>query len=467
MATYYLAVDMGASSGRHILGHMEDGKMILEEVHRFENGMVDKDGELCWEYDRIFKEVIVGLKKCKELGKIPVSMAVDTWGVDFVLLDKDEKVIGNTVGYRDHRTDGMDEEVYKIVPQEELYERTGIQKAIFNTVYQLMAIKKQHPEYLEQAETLLYVPDYFHFLLTGQKTNEYTEATTGNLVNALTRDYDYEVIDKLGYPRKIFQKLIMPGTSIGRFSEKIKEEVGFDLDVIAPASHDTGSAVLAVPANDDDFIYISSGTWSLMGLERTTPETSKRSCELNLTNEGGYNNTYRYLKNIMGLWMIQSVRHEVNDMYSFAQICSMAEEAKDFPSRVDANDECFLSPKNMTEEVKDYCRRTGQQVPETMGELATVIYTSLAECYAKTAKELEEMTGRTYSRICVVGGGSNAGYLNELTAKATGKKVEAGPGEATAIGNITAQMLKSGEFQSIPEARTIIHESFDIKTYEA
>lgn len=467
MATYYLAVDMGASSGRHILGHMENGKMILEEVYRFENGMVKKDGELCWEFDRIFREVIAGLKKCKEIGKIPVSMGVDTWGVDFVLLDKDEKVLGNTVGYRDHRTEGMDEEVYKIIPKEELYARTGIQKAIFNTVYQLMAIKKKHPEYLEQAETLLHVPDYFHYLLTGEKTNEYTEATTGNMVNPQTRDWDYELIDRLGYPRKIFQKLIMPGTRIGHFSKEIQEEVGFDCEVIAPATHDTGSAVLAVPANDDDFIYISSGTWSLMGLEKEQPDCSPRSCELNLTNEGGYGGKIRYLKNIMGLWMIQSVRHEVNDAYSFAEICAMAEEAKDFPSRVDANDDCFLSPANMTEEVKDYCRRTGQQVPETMGELATVIYASLAECYARTAKELEEMTGRTYSRICVVGGGSNAGYLNELTAKATGKEVHAGPGEATAIGNITAQMLESGEFKSVPEARTCIHESFDIKIYQA
>ena len=330
-----------------------------------------------------------------------------------------------------------------------------------------MAVKQKHPEYLEQAETLLHVPDYFHYLLTGNKTCEYTEATTGQLVSPVTKDWDFELIDMLGYPRKIFQKLIMPGTSIGHFSEKVKEEVGFDLEVVAPATHDTGSAVLAVPANDDDFIYISSGTWSLMGLERETADCSKKSCELNLTNEGGYAGRFRYLKNIMGLWMIQSVRHEFDDKYSFAQICAMAEEAKDFPSRVDANDECFLSPENMTKEVQEYCRKTNQQVPETLGEIATVIYTSLADCYAKAAKELEEMTGRTYSRIHIVGGGSNAGYLNELTAKATKKEIHAGPGEATAIGNITAQMLKAKEFDSVEEARTTIHESFGIKIYKA
>ena len=465
MTKYYLAVDIGASSGRLILGHLENGKMELEEVHRFENGMVKKDGELCWEFDRLFQEIKNGLKKCKEIGKIPVSMGVDTWGVDFVLLDKDDKVLGNTVGYRDHRNEGMDEEVYKTISLEDLYARTGIQKAIFNTVYQLMAVKTKHPEYLEQAETMLHVPDYFHYLLTGKKTCEYTEATTGQLVNAETKDWDYELIDKLGYPRKMFQKLIMPGTSVGHFTEEVKAEVGFDVEVVAPATHDTGSAVLAVPANDDDFIYISSGTWSLMGIEREKADCSKKSCEMNFTNEGGYAGRFRYLKNIMGLWMIQSVRHEYDDKYGFAEICQMAEEAKDFPSRVDANDECFLSLETMIEEVKDYCRRTGQKVPETLGEIATVIYTSLAECYAKTAKELEEMTGRTFSRIHVVGGGSNAGYLNELTARATGKEVHAGPGEATAIGNITAQMLKAEEFKSIEEARTTIHESFGIKVY--
>ena len=465
MTKYYLAVDIGASSGRLILGHLENGKMELEEVHRFENGMVKKDGELCWEFDRLFQEIKNGLKKCKEIGKIPVSMGVDTWGVDFVLMDKDDKVLGNTVGYRDHRNEGMDEEVYKTISLEDLYARTGIQKAIFNTVYQLMAVKTKHPEYLEQAETMLHVPDYFHYLLTGKKTCEYTEATTGQLVNAETKDWDYELIDKLGYPRKMFQKLIMPGTSVGHFTEEVKAEVGFDVEVVAPATHDTGSAVLAVPANDDDFIYISSGRWSFMGIERDKSDCSKKSCEMNFTNEGGYAGRFRYLKNIMGLWMIQSVRHEYDDKYGFAEICQMAEEAKDFPSRVDANDECFLSPESMIEEVKDYCRRTGQKVPETLGEIATVIYTSLAECYAKTAKELEEMTGRTFSRIHVVGGGSNAGYLNELTARATGKEVHAGPGEATAIGNITAQMLKAEEFKSIEEARTTIHESFGIKVY--
>ena len=466
MGNYYLAVDIGASSGRHMLASMEDGKMKLEEVYRFPNGMDNKNGTLCWDVDRLFTEIKNGLKKCKELGKIPATMGIDTWGVDYVLLDEKDQILGDTVGYRDSRTNGMDEKVYEKISLSALYERTGIQKQIFNTIYQLMAVKETHPEYLEQAKAILMIPDYFHFLLTGVKKNEYTNATTGQLVNPRTNDWDYELIDMLGYNKEMFQPVSMPGTVVGEFTQDIQNEVGFNCKVVLPATHDTGSAVLAVPTNDDNAIYISSGTWSLMGIERKEADCSEKSCEMNFTNEGGYAGRFRYLKNIMGLWMIQSVRHEVNDAYSFAEICAMAEEAKDFPSRVDANDECFLSPDNMTEEVKDYCRRTGQKVPETMGEIATVIYTSLAECYAKTAKELEESTGRTYSRIHVVGGGSNAGYLNELTAKATGKEVHAGPGEATAIGNITAQMLKAGDFKSVEEARTTIHESFGIKIYK-
>ena len=467
MSKYYAAVDMGASSGRLILGWMEDGKMQLEEVHRFENGMVKKDGELCWEFDRIFKEIVTGLKKCKDLGKLPCSLGVDTWGVDFVLLDKDEQVLGNTVGYRDHRTDGMDEEVYKLISQNDLYARTGIQKAIYNSIYQLMAVKKKYPQYMEQAESLLFTPDYFHFLLTGKKVNEYTIATTSQLINAHTCEWDYELMDILGYKKSMFKELVMPGTSLGNLRPELAQEIGYDLEVVVPCTHDTASAVLAVPANDDDFVYISSGTWSLMGLEMKKPDCSQQSCDQNFTNEGGYDHRFRYLKNIMGLWMIQSVRHEYNDAYGFGEICQMAEEARDFPSRVDADDNCFLSPDSMVQAVKDYCKYSGQPVPETLGEIATVIYTSLAECYAKTVKGLEETTGRTYSRIHVVGGGSNAGYLNELTAKATGKEVHAGPGEATAIGNITAQMLKAQEFATVEAARDMIHESFGIKIYKA
>ena len=464
MERYYLAIDIGASSGRHMLASMKDGKMQLEEVYRFPNGMDDKNGTLCWNVERLFTEIKNGLKKCKEIGKLPVSMAIDTWGVDYVLLDKDDRILGDTVGYRDSRTEGVDEKVYEVIPQDELYARTGIQKQIFNTVYQLMAVKESHPEYLEQAESILMIPDYFHFLLTGVKKNEYTNATTGQLVSPKTNDWDYEMIDMLGYNSKMFRPVSMPGTVVGEFTEEVQKEVGFNCTVVLPATHDTGSAVLAVPTNDDDAVYISSGTWSLMGIERKEADCSMESMKANFTNEGGYDHRFRYLKNIMGLWMIQSVKKEFAEDLSFAQICEMASK-ETISSIVDCNDDCFLAPKSMIKAVQDFCRRTGQQVPETVGEISSVIYNSLAKCYGDTVKEIEEITGKKYSTIYVVGGGSNAGYLNELTAKYTGKKVSAGPSEATAIGNVIVQMLHDGVFKDLPEARTCVRESFDVVMY--
>ncbi len=465
MEKYYLAVDIGASSGRHMLASMKDGKMQLEEVYRFPNGMDNKNGTLCWDVDRLITEIKNGLKKCKEIGKIPVSMGIDTWGVDYVLLDKNDNILGDTVGYRDSRTEGMDEKVYEVIPQDDLYARTGIQKQIFNTVYQLMAVKQSHPEYLEQAETILMIPDYFNFLLTGVKMNEYTEATTGQLISPKTNDWDYELIDMLGYNSRMFRPVSMPGTVVGDFTEDVQKEVGFNCTVVLPATHDTGSAVLAVPTNDDDAVYISSGTWSLMGIERKEADCSMESMKANFTNEGGYDHRFRYLKNIMGLWMIQSVKKEFTEDLSFAEICEMASK-ETIPSIVDCNDDCFLAPKSMIEAVQKFCRDTDQPVPETVGEISSVIYNSLAKCYGDTVEEIEAITGKKYSTIYVVGGGSNAGYLNELTAKYTGRKVSAGPSEATAIGNIIVQMLHDGVFASLPEARTCVKESFDVKMYE-
>lgn len=465
MEKYYLAVDIGASSGRHMLASMKDGKMQLEEVYRFPNGMDNKNGTLCWDEERLITEIKNGLKKCKEIGKIPVSMGIDTWGVDYVLLDKDDNILGDTVGYRDNRTEGMDEKVYEVIPQDDLYARTGIQKQIFNTIYQLMAVKQSHPEYLEQAETILMIPDYFNFLLTGVKKNEYTEATTGQLISPKTNDWDYELIDMLGYNSRMFLPVSMPGTVVGDFTEEVQKEVGFNCTVVLPATHDTGSAVLAVPTNDDDAVYISSGTWSLMGIERKEADCSMESMKANFTNEGGYDHRFRYLKNIMGLWMIQSVKKEFTEDLSFAEICEMASK-ETISSIVDCNDDCFLAPKSMIEAVQKFCRDTDQQVPETVGEISSVIYNSLAKCYGDTVEEIEAITGKKYSTIYVVGGGSNAGYLNELTAKYTGRKVSAGPSEATAIGNIIVQMLHDGVFASLPEARTCVKESFDVKMYE-
>lgn len=464
MDKYYLAVDIGASSGRHMLASMVDGKMQLEEVYRFPNGMDNKNGTLCWNVERLFTEIKTGLKKCKELGKIPVSMGIDTWGVDYVLLDKDDKILGETVGYRDSRTNGMDEKVYEKISLEDLYARTGIQKQLFNTIYQLMAVKQFHPEYLEQAETFLMLPDYFNFLLTGVKKNEYTEATTGQLISAETNDWDYELIDLLGYNRKMFMPVSMPGTVVGNFSKEIQDEVGFDCTVVLPATHDTGSAVLAVPTNDDNAVYISSGTWSLMGIERKEPDCSVESMKANFTNEGGYDHRFRFIQNIMGLWMIQSVKKEFTEDLSFAEICDMASK-ETIPSIVDCNDDSFMAPESMIRAVQDFCRNSGQQVPETVGEISSVIYNSLAKCYKDALEKIEHITGNKYDTIYVVGGGSNAEYLNQLTAKYTGRSVSAGPSEATAIGNIMVQMLHDGVFKDLPEARTCVRDSFDVKMY--
>ena len=314
MENYYLAVDIGASSGRHILGTVKDGTISLEEIYRFENGMKKKNGHLCWDVESLFHEIKMGMKQCAALGKIPCSMGIDTWAVDFVLLDGEGRILGDAVGYRDDRTKGMDEKVYETISPEALYERTGIQKQIFNTIYQLMAVKEERPEELAGAESMLMIPDYFHYLLTGVKKQEYTNATTTQLVSPVTKTWDYELIARLGYPEKLFTELSMPGTVVGTLTKAVEDEVGFTCEVVLPATHDTGSAVMAVPVPenasgnssdaDGGLLYISSGTWSLMGTELTEADCSAESRTANLTNEGGYEYRFRYLKNIMGLLMI-------------------------------------------------------------------------------------------------------------------------------------------------------------------
>ena len=464
MSNYYLAIDIGASSGRHILGYIEEGKLKMEEIHRFENGISDNNGEACWNLTKLFEEIKLGMKKCKEIGKLPVSVGIDTWGVDFVLLDHNDKVLGNTVAYRDSRTKGMDEKVYSVISEDKLYARTGIQKQLFNTIYQLMAMKETHPEYMEQAQSMLLVPDYFNFLLSGQKRCEYTNATTSQLVNPITKGWDEELIDLLGYPRRIFTEIGLPGTVLGTLTKEISEEVGFDCKVVLPATHDTGSAVLAVPSNEKNPLYISSGTWSLMGTERFEADCSPESKLRNLTNEGGYEYRFRYLKNIMGLWMIQSVKKEIAVGFSFAEICNMASQS-DITSLVDCNDDRFLAPANMTLEIQKACQETNQPVPKGIAEVAAVIYNSLANCYKETVNEIEAMTKTTYDVIHVVGGGANADYLNMLTARYTGKKVLAGPSEATAIGNMLVQMIVGLDLKDLQTARECVSKSFEIKEY--
>jgi len=468
MDKYYLAIDIGASSGRHILSHMENGKIVLEEVYRFPNGMEEHEGRKVWDVDGLFEEINTGMKKCKELGKIPVSVGIDTWAVDFVLLDQNDERIGDAVAYRDERTKNMDEKVYELVAEKELYGRTGIQKQVFNTIYQLMALKTKEPEALRTASKLLMIPDYFHFLLTGRAVTEYTNATTTQLVNAQSKEWDEELIRRLGYSVSIFQQIRTPGTVLGSLKEDIAKEIGYTCEVVLPATHDTGSAVAAVPVSEDEeenVLYISSGTWSLMGTELREADCSEESRQHNLTNEGGYQYRFRYLKNIMGLWMIQSVKKEIGGGLGFGEICEAASGCG-IASIVDCNDDRFLAPADMTEEVRAACRESGQQEPEGIAEVAAVIYNSLAKCYADAKKEIEAMTGISYESIHIIGGGANADYLNRLTAKVTGKKVLAGPVEATAIGNLAVQMIADGVLGSLQDARKCIRESFPIKVYE-
>jgi rhamnulokinase len=467
MDKYYLAIDIGASSGRHILSHMENGKIVLEEVYRFPNGMEEHEGRKVWDVDGLFEEIKTGMKKCKELGKIPVSVGIDTWAVDFVLLDQNDERIGDAVAYRDERTKNMDEKVYELVAEKELYGRTGIQKQVFNTIYQLMALKTKESEALRTASKLLMIPDYFHFLLTGRAVTEYTNATTTQLVNAQSKEWDEELIRRLGYSVSIFQQIRTPGTVLGSLKEDIAKEIGYTCEVVLPATHDTGSAVAAVPVSEDEeenVLYISSGTWSLMGTELREADCSEESRQHNLTNEGGYQYRFRYLKNIMGLWMIQSVKKEIGGGLGFGEICEAASGCG-IASIVDCNDDRFLAPADMTEEVRAACRESGQQEPEGIAEVAAVIYNSLAKCYADAKKEIEAMTGISYESIHIIGG-ANADYLNRLTAKVTGKKVLAGPVEATAIGNLAVQMIADGVLGSLQDARKCIRESFPIKVYE-
>lgn len=474
---YYLAIDIGASSGRHILGHLEDGKLLLKEVYRFENRQELRNGHDCWDVENLWSGILDGLRACKRLGKIPATVGIDTWGVDFVLLDENDKRIGDAVAYRDSRTAGMDAWVDDKILPERLYARTGIQKASYNTIYQLVALQRAHPEQLAQARWLLMTPDYYNFRLTGVKKNEYTIASTSNLVNAEGKQWDRDVIDALGLPQRIFHDLSMPGSTVGEFTPEIQEAVGFNATVVLPATHDTGSAFLAIPAVDENAVYISSGTWSLLGVENDKPITTTESHKHNFTNEGGAWGRYRYLKNIMGLWMIQSVRRELNGVnyvqgkhertesakqWSFPDLIEAAKDAVGFSATVDVNRDCFLSPDSMIEAIREECRRTSQHIPETVGQIMRCIYQSLALCYRDAIANLELLAGKKFTSINIVGGGCQDGYLNEMTAKVTGLPVYAGPVEGTAIGNLMVQMVAAGEMKDLQAGRDTVRNSFGI-----
>ena len=457
---YYLAVDIGASSGRHILGEYKEGKLILKEIYRFSNGAVKRDGKMVWDTEELFKNIVEGLKECGKLGVVPYSVGIDTWGVDYALLDGDGKLISEVFSYRDDRTSVSMLETEKVVPFKKLYEVTGIQRAQYNTIYQLYADKISGK--LSKAETMLSIPDYLHYLLSGVKKNEYTHASTSGLLDAKTGDWSWELIDALGYPRKIFGKLYKPGEVVGNLKKEIQEIVGFDTKVVFPPSHDTASAVMAVPAIKGQPLYISSGTWSLLGTELSAPITSEEAYKFNATNEGGYAGTIRFLRNITGMWTIQSVKKELNGKYSYDDLMNLAIECKSTGSIVNLNDDRFLAPDSMIEAIKGYCKDYGLVVPETVGEIMDVIYRSLASIYAETIKMTEQVTGKTFEVLNIVGGGSKDGYLNKLTKEYTGKRVLAGPTEGTAVGNLLAQIISAGEIKDLKEARLVVKNSFEV-----
>lgn len=449
--TYHLAIDIGASSGRHILGYIDNGKLKLEEIYRFENYIKDENGTLVWDIKHLVNSVISGIAKCREIGKIPETVAIDTWGVDYVLLDKDNKEILPAVSYRDGRTNTVTD----IISQSELYSKTGIQKQSFNTIYQLYCDKLSGK--LDNAEHFLMIPDYLSFKLTGVIKNEYTNATTTNLVNAKTKTWDTEILDKLGI-KNIFCDLSMPKTVIGNFTDEIKKQVGFDSTVIYCPSHDTASAVAACPIGDNS-VYISSGTWSLIGTENTEPVLTDDALTANFTNEGGINYRFRFLKNYMGMWIFQNIRRNINKSLTYDEMMELA-MAQEGYAYFDVNDSSIVAPSNMVEAI-------GKLIDSNdLGFVINSAYHSLAQSYADAVNEIEAISGKTIDTINIVGGGSKDSYLNRLTKQYTGKRVFAGPVEATATGNIICQLMYADSNLTLAKARELVKNSFDIKEVE-
>lgn len=450
----YLAIDIGASSGRHIAGWLEDGRLVTEEVYRFANANERENGHLVWNVSRLFEEVKNGIATAfKKYGEIE-SLSIDTWAVDYVLMNGDKEILP-CYAYRDDRTAQPISKVHEIIPFQKLYAKTGIQYQPFNTIYQLYADKCAGR--LEKATDYLMIPEYLIYKLTGVKATEYTNATATGLVNAKMHDFDREIIETLGLDTIAYGKLRQPGFFVGRLSDSVSKEVGGNTNVVLCATHDTASAVLAAPI-EGEVPYISSGTWSLLGIEQSEAHTDTESMSYNFSNEGSVNFTFRYQKNIMGLWMIQSVRKELGNI-SFAEMEKMARESKT-DALVDCNDECFLAPQSMCAAVRE---KAGEELDD--GQLIRCIYRSLAQCYKQAISEMSQKLGKTFDTLHIIGGGSKDGFLNQLTAKATGLKVVAGPAEATSIGNFLVQMVASNECKDIAEGRKIIKNSFPLNVF--
>ena len=466
----FLAFDLGAESGRGVVGHFDGERLHLEELHRFPNGGVRVLDSLHWDVLRLWDDMKTALSMCAQKRVDLSGIGIDTWGVDFGLLDRGDVLLGFPYHYRDSRTDGMLEEAFRRIDRATVFERSGCQFLQINTLYQLLSMVVDESPLLDAAETLLMIPDLFNFWLTGEKVCEFTDATTTQFYDSRRSGWSTEICTALSLPSQILPEIVQPGTQLGSLLPSVAAETGMpEIPVIAPACHDTGSAVAAVPAQKDNWAYISSGTWSLMGIEVPEPIVTNQALALNFTNEGGVENTFRFLKNIMGLWLVQECRRtwaQAGDEMSYDQITQLAEGAKPFTALIDPDDDAFLPPGDMPSRIVDYCKHTGQNPPSDAGEILRCALESLALKYRWVLEKLEIVRGRTIDVIHIVGGGAQNQTLCQFTADATATPVIAGPIEATAIGNIAVQAIACGLIGSISDAREVVRRSFNVITYE-
>jgi len=468
----FLAFDFGASSGRAMLATFDGKKITLEEKHRFSNDPVSVNGDLYWDVLRLFFEIKQGINKTVLAGHKDIkAIGIDTWGVDFGLFDKNGKLLGNPYHYRDTRTDGMIEYADETIGKKYIFERTGIQFNFFNTLFQFMAMKKENDPLLSIADKMLFMPDIFNYLLTGVMKNEYSIASTSQLLEVNSKTWDKELMEKAGIPSDIFCDIIMPGEVVGMLADDICEELGCPkIPVIAVGSHDTASAVASVPVTDDyKYAYISTGTWALMGSELDIPNVNDVTYDYNFTNEGGVCGKIRFLKNIMGLWIIQESRRQwarEGKEFSFNDLEQAAWNAQPFKCFIDPDCIDFATPGNMPKKIRDFCERTGQYVPKTEGEIIRCAAQSLALKFRMVTEAIEDVIGEPLCAVHMVGGGIKDTMVCRFTASATGKKVLVGPVEATSTGNAAVQLMALGKVKDLMEARRIIKNSFPIKTYE-
>ncbi|MEC1401847.1 rhamnulokinase [Bacillus subtilis] len=459
----YTAIDIGASSGRIMVGELKEEKLDIQEIHRFANGFSQRDGHCFWDIDHLLKQILHGLQKVKTLGYERCTVGIDTWAVDYVLLDEKGDRLRDAISYRDRRTDHTIDKLEHTLSKAAIYQKTGIQFQPFNTIYQLY---EEDHELLKKTDKIMMVPDYLGYCLTGKAVTEITNASTTQLLNASTGNLDPELLEAVSVLEQQFAPLTEPGCELG----KLRNEWFPDYDlpackVMTVATHDTASAVIAAPGVNDGWAYISSGTWSLIGVENKTPIITDLALENNYTNERGANNTIRFLKNIIGMWVIQEVRQQLQADYSFQQLAEEAEKTEPFQQFINLNDKRFLNPENMIKEIQHYCRQTRQKIPRTAGELACCIYSNLAIIYAIAIKELETITEKPIEQFHIIGGGARNDFLNQLTADMSGKAVYAGPIEATATGNLLMQMIAAKEVKDIKEARQVVRNSFPIKVF--